>query len=595
MSRRRILCLWLPLLAAERELRRPGLAHHGLTAEEEGEEGGEGRPPFAVAEDLASGLRLVSVNRAAAAAGLSPGMALTDARAMIPGLATRMRDRGAETRFRAGLLRWAQRFSPWAAAEAVEDTPERGGEGGLALDITGCAHLFGGEAEMAARMVRELADLGLSARAGIADSRGGAWALARFGGEAPGPSREAAGDAIRQDAHATRVRSPSRATERRGGWAGTWGRARRGGDAEAGGARPPVAIAPPGGSRVALAPLPVACLRLPPATVAALMRLGLRAVGDLYGMPRAALARRFGAELPARLDQALGAAPEPVSPAPPPRLHAARLTLPEPIGLRADLEAALARLLVRLCARREEEGLGARRLRLAIRRVDGGEQAREVGLARAGRDPARLAGLFDRALGEFDAGFGVDAVRLEAVLVEPLSDLRPRGHFEARAEAQARAAPGGGADFADLLGRLGARIGLERLMRLQPGDSHLPEKCAHLAAAAWSSPPASGWRAAAPPGTRPLTLFDPEPIRLTVPGRPPQAFVWRRGERRVQVATGPERIAPEWWLDDPAWRSGPRDYWRVETETGERLWIFEARGGDGPDRSNGWFLHGVFA
>lgn len=605
MSRRRILCLWLPLLAAERELRRPGMAHHGLAEEADGAAGagcggagcgGAGRrdggwAPFAVAEDLASGLRLISVNRAALAAGLAPGMALTDARAMLPDLSTRMRDRGAELRFRAGLLRWAQRFSPWAAAEAWEDTPERGGEGGLALDITGCAHLFGGEAEMAARMVRELADFGLSARAGIADSRGGAWALARHGGETPGPSRDAAGDAIRQDAHATRVRAPSRGTQRRGGWA----RARRGGDAEAGGEAPPVAIAPPGGSRAALAPLPVACLRLPPATVAALMRLGLRAVGDLYGMPRAALARRFGAELPARLDQALAAAPEPVSPAPPPRIHAARLTLPEPIGLRADLEAALARLLERLCARLEAEALGARRLRLAIRRVDGGEQAQEVGLARPGRDPARLAGLFERALDAFDAGFGVDAVRLEAVQVEPLSDRRMRGHFEARAEAQARMAPGGGADFSDLLGRMGARIGLERLTRLQPSDSHLPEKCAHLAAAAWSGPPSTGWRPVAPPGARPLALFDPEPIRLTRPARPPEAFVWRRGERRVRDALGPERIAPEWWLDDPAWRGGPRDYWRIETETGERLWIFEERGGAAPGGLGAWFLHGVFA
>lgn len=100
--------------------------HHGLTAA--GEDGPDA--PFAVAEDPPSGLRLMSVNRAAMAEGLGPGMALTDARAMLPGLATAMRDRGAETRFRAGLLRWAQRFSPWAATEAVEDTPERGGEGG---------------------------------------------------------------------------------------------------------------------------------------------------------------------------------------------------------------------------------------------------------------------------------------------------------------------------------------------------------------------------------------------------------------------------------------------------------------------------------
>ena len=60
----------------------------------------------------------------------------------------------------------------------------------------------------------------------------------------------------------------------------------------------------------------------------------------------------------------------------------------------------------------------------------------------------------------------------------------------------------------------------------------------------------------------------------------------------LRVATGPERIAPEWWLDDPDWRSGPRDYWRIETERGERLWLFYAHGGE---VSGGWFCQGIFA
>ena len=77
-----------------------------------------------------------------------------------------------------------------------------------------------------------------------------------------------------------------------------------------------------------------------------------------------------------------------------------------------------------------------------------------------------------------------------------------------------------------------------------------------------------------------------------MPAIPPAAFVWRRRPRRRAVAFGPERIAPEWWLDDPAWRSGPRDYWRIETDEGARLWIYEAKGGE---LSPGWFAHGLFA
>jgi protein ImuB len=60
----------------------------------------------------------------------------------------------------------------------------------------------------------------------------------------------------------------------------------------------------------------------------------------------------------------------------------------------------------------------------------------------------------------------------------------------------------------------------------------------------------------------------------------------------AKSARGPERIAPEWWLDDPEWRSGVRDYWRVETQQGDRLWLFFAHGAA---MSSGWFCHGSFA
>ncbi|MEO1689655.1 MAG: DNA polymerase Y family protein, partial [Pseudomonadota bacterium] len=298
-----------------------------------------------------------------------------------------------------------------------------------------------------------------------------------------------------------------------------------------------------------------------------------------------------------RLDQALGAVPEPVSPAAPEPIFAARLTLPEPIGLRADLEAALARLLAQVCRRLEEAGRGARRLRLAARRVDGEAQAEEVGLARPTRDAARLAPLFAAALDRFDAGFGIDAVRLEAVLTEPLAARQHAGHFEARAEAAARQAPGGGDAFADLLGRLGARIGLERLMRLEPADSHLPEKSHHLSAAAWTEA-AEVWPP--PPAPRPALLLSPEPatpLEGEASAAPPRRFRWRGAEHRAVASAGPERIAPEWWMDDPAWRGGARDYWRVETAAGARLWLFVTRGGPGsePGWEGRWSVHGVFA
>src|SRR5690606_34246735 len=71
-------------------------------------------------------------------------------------------------------------------------------------------------------------------------------------------------------------------------------------------------VIPPGGERDALSPLPIAALRLAPGVRERLEGVGLRDVGAVMAVPRAPLARRFGAGLILRLDQALGHVEEPV-------------------------------------------------------------------------------------------------------------------------------------------------------------------------------------------------------------------------------------------------------------------------------------------
>jgi protein ImuB len=533
---RRILSLWFPRLAAERWLRAdPEL----------------GAGAFAVVAAERGALVLASLGAEAEAAGLRRGMGLADARAVLPDLATRAADPLREVRFLAGLARWAGRLSPWVAVDGTE---------GLVLDVTGCARLFGGEEGLLGVAREGLAALGLTVRAGLADTVGAAWAVARHGGR----DEEAApvGDAIDQEVHATRSRAARRA------------------------GRPALieacgVIVPPGGSRAALAPLPVTALRVGPEAVAALAGLGLRRIKDMALVPRAQLARRLGVEVVRRLDQALGHEPEPVAAARPGPGLAVRLTCPEPLGLAADLADGLDRLAGALAARLRAAGMGARRVRAVLERVDGGAEILEAGYARP-VDEARaimavlglkLDGL---RLDGLDAGSGFEVLRLAAVEAEPRALPRPCA---------------GGADdegVADLIGRLGGRIGLDALVRLTPGDSHLPEK-ADIEMAAAFVPAADGWPRRAPP--RPLVLFPPEPVTPEDGARPPGVFRWRRRRLVRTAAIGPERIAPEWWLDDPAWRSGTRSYWRVETEEGLRLWLYEARGDDMP---GGWFVHGRF-
>ena len=77
--------------------------------------------------------------------------------------------------------------------------------------------------------------------------------------------------------------------------------------------------------------------------------------------------------------------------------------------------------------------------------------------------------------------------------------------------------------------------------------------------------------------------------RIGATAAPPGQLRWRRRVLSVVRALGPERLAPEWWLDDPAWRSGMRDYWRLDCAEGPRLWAFFT------PQAPGWAVQGVFA
>ena len=496
---RRVLSLWFPHLAAERALRREN-AHDPAR-------------PFAVVGMRKSALRLCSLNAAAQSQGLKSGMALADARAILPGLRSITERPECDAAFLRALGRWSERYTPWVALD---------GEDGLILDIGGSAHLFGDEGHLIDDLKERLGRTGLSARIGLADTTGAAWALARFTVE--------------------------------GG------------------------IAAAGDTRAAVSNLPVSALRIDSSTATSLTRLGLRLIRDIECMPRSVLSRRFGTMLVQRLDQMFGRIPEPVQPTAFTAPHAVRLSLPEPIGKTEDVQAAFERLLKRLCQRLEQETRGARTLRLSIRRSDGGGDNAQISLARPSHDPERIAPQFERAIEGLDAGFGIDVVRLIALSTER---LQPEQINVSDAGTRREDA------LDDLIARIGNRIGFDRVTRFLPAESHIPERSFIVAAAAYSD--AQTFPGIGP--MRPLSLFPPEPVIPDGNAVPPDRFQWRGMRLKVLHANGPERIAPEWWWDDPNWRSGPRDYWQVQTVEGRRLWLFKTH----EQSASCWFAQGEFA
>jgi len=455
---------------------------------------------------------VAAADAAAQALGLRPGTALAHAVAMVPGLTVLEAEPEADATALHRLAAWCHRYTPLAAP----DPPD-----GLWLDITGAAHLFGGEAALADSLVARLGRNGLLACAAVADTPGAAHAAARY---APG-------------------------------------------------------VLPPGVQAAICGPLPIAALRLPPDLVALLRRLGFDRVADLDRVPRPVLVRRFGPLAVLRLDQLAGRVREPIVPLVPADMLQHRVVFMEPLLTADALSHAITHLVTPLCDRMERIGEGARRLDLLFERVDGAIQAVRIGTAHPSRDARHLARLLDEHLERVDPGLGIEAMRLLIPLAEP---LRWRQGGDALTEASA--------DVSVLVDRLSNRLGAERVYRVAPVESDVPERSMRRGPAL-APPGGATW-----PGPAPLRLLNPPcPVDViaVLPDQPPVVFTWRRRRHRIRRADGPTRVYGEWWRRD-AEVSAVRDYFQVEDEDGNRFWLF--RQGDGMHPATGglrWFLHGM--
>lgn len=405
---------------------------------------------------------------------------------------------------------------------------------GIFLDVTGATHLFGGEDAMLRTVRTALRAQGFAVQLALAGTAVAARALSRF---APGT------------------------------------------------------IVPPKDESKAVAKLPIAALAADETITHGLKRAGLKTIGQVAERQRSELAARFGTPFIALLDHALGKSEAPISP----RRHLpdymAEHRFAEPVVTEAVISATLLRLAETLSSVLEARGQGARALEAVFFRADG--QVRRIAVETGGptREPAVIARLFSEKLDALtdpiDPGFGFDLIRLEALRAET-AKAETVG-FDTNDQAEK--------DIAFLVDRLAARFGRDKILRLHPQDTHIPEAEAALLPAQDSYPSKLDWppRQTSEPPLRPLRLFaHPEPVEAMaeVPDGPPLRFRWRRVSHKVARAEGPERIAMEWWRQPNALPT--RDYFRIEDTEGRRFWLFR----DGLYReatTPRWYMHGIFA
>ncbi len=318
--------------------------------------------------------------------------------------------------------------------------------------------------------------------------------------------------------------------------------------------------------RQRLATLPIAALGLDPRGEQALGRMGIDDIGALLRLPRAGLAERFGAALPAKLERLLGERPDPRPSFTPPSRYRGRLELPAEVPEAAALVFACRRLIDELAGLLLGRQAGVQRLHWTLHHAETAPTRFELGAAAPQRDPERWLLLLRERLERLTLPAPVRAIALDSEPLRPLSarqyDLLPR----------TAAAP----DPA-LLERLRARLGRSAVRGLGLVGDHRPEQ-------GWR------WRNADEPATarpddpglprrdRPLWLL-PAPTPLAEQDRRPCL------DGPLDLGAGCERIDTGWWDDGAV----ARDYYVATSARGERLWVYREVHG-----RRRWFLHGLF-
>lgn len=506
------------------------------------------------------------------------------------------------------LAGWCDQFSPTVGLEE-SDSPES-----LLLDITGLAPLFQGEEALVELVVQEFERRGYQVSVAVADTLGAAWAAAHY-------CRAEAGYVEEQDDCQTTARSRSRETLDGRSIALQTLRSHHSADGTQNdetrekihpgfprsGDRSYGDFLTSSATTLIERSLPVEALRLAPETLALLRELGLVEVRQLLALPRASLAARFGQDLVLRLAQFLGEAPEVIRVCHPPPVFQVEESFEEPTGSREMIEHLLERQVAHLARSLYARQEGARQLVCRLRCSSGAVVAVSVGLFQPSAAARHLFDLLRTRLERLTLNDPVSGVEIEVTASDPL-ECRQQELFATGTQLDAPR------QLAMLIDRLSSRLGREAVLRPMLQAEAQPEF-------AWTSEPLTNTRrtrslSSYPSATesarkkktsrrkrqvpshlaiaqspfalaRPLFLA-PRPLPLAVisvvPDGPPLTFRWPGEEQRIARHWGPERIETGWWRNHTV----RRDYYRVETTTGQRYWLFRQIS-DGQ-----WFLHGWF-
>lgn len=523
------------------------------------------------------GPAIVASSREAWLQGVRPGMPLAEARSMIAPCSSGLDRRTslsprssqpAAAAVETAFFEWSPEADRAALAEAAELTrsyaPIVGRDNfsmpdSLLLDVTACGPLFGGESQLAERLLRDLQKHGYTARAAIADCVSVAWALTH------------------PDGHLLQEYP-------------VWGRRpqrRMGPDLPAA----PVVILPPGQSAAAVRQLPIAAARIPPADVDILQQLGILLCGQLLNLPVEDLPSRLSALCIERIRQLSEVSKELIDALPERHPIAARWSSEFPLTSLAEIQQVLRQLTEEVSPRLIRRHIGATRMTCRFRAEDGAETVLTAESVTPLQDPEALYDIVRLSLERTPFRDPLLAAEV-TVTTCPLPATRQKDLFQT--DGCVRPVE----ELAYTLNRLTNRLGPAAVRTIDEQASAVPEQAVFFRPFRADQGPKSvtgrlddlvlpdeSVRPDHVRVRRPLRLLS-TPLRLNLSSlRQPQGeFVFHHELHRVRGVAGPERIQTEWWQGHAV----NRDYYRVRTDRQATFWVFE-------DRLSGqWYLHGVF-
>ncbi|MCG6156516.1 Y-family DNA polymerase [Rubinisphaera margarita] len=394
----------------------------------------------------------------------------------------------------------------------------------LLFDLTGCIHLYGSEREFCRQLITFLNDRGLAGRIAIADTVGMAWGVAHYGVHR---------------SNSFQIVDSQKSSPR----------------------------------------LPVEALRLSDALSARLREFDLKEIDQILRLPRESLKPRFGEELPARLEQFQGHRTEVLVPEVLPEPVWTDEVLEYPITEKYLIEIVLKRVLQDLLAQLEKQQHGL--LRLQVQLFNGKEPVLELtlGTIRPTLAEQELWNLIALKLETMQLRVEIDRVVLRAAETASLR-FRRRTLFEDDSTIETR-------EYETLINRLTTRLGDQAVLKAELVEDVQPERSVSFTPALEPPMAVRKNESLFSRPLRPLSLFS-EPIAIRVnsviPNGPPLRFWWDQQEHIAEITWGPERLETGWWRDDAI----RRDYYRVETTTHQRFWLFRRR------EQRDWYLHGCF-